>query len=215
MITTDKNSSSTFQLATAYTIGSYILPGYHVEQLSKQLQTKIQVSVESCIDIIEGIKNNKYNMGLIENPIFDNQLNYHKWIENELVICSNVQLPVNIDKNFIKKCTLICREKSSETYKLINSFLSEINIEYTMFKSVKEINNVTASIQMVKWSKPNKEYPTITIISKFAIEEEIKKRRLFISRFHNFKMKHNYHIVYSQQSKDISIINNLTKNFIK
>ena len=154
-------------------------------------------------------------MGLIENPIFDNQLNYHKWIENELVICSNVELPSEIDSRFIKQCTLICRDKSSETHKLIHSFLSQINIDHTMFKTLKEINNITAAIQMVKWSKPNKEYPTITIVSKFAIEEEVKKKRLFMSRFHNFKMTHNYHIVYSNQSKYISIINNLTRNFIK
>ena len=214
MITTDKNSSSTFQLAAAYTIGSYILPGYHVEQLSKQLNTNIKVTIESCMEIINGIKENRYDMGLIENPIFDSQLNYHNWIENELVICSNVELPPEVDHEFIKQCTLICREKSSETRKFINSFLSKIEIKQNMFKSLKEINNVTAAIQSIKWSKPNREYPTITIISKFAIEEEVKQKRLFISRFKNFPMTHNYYIVYPKESKDISVINNLTKSFM-
>ena len=213
MITTDKNSS--FHIATPYIIGSHILPGYHIEQLSKQLNTNIKVTIESCMGIINGIKENRYDMGLIENPIFDNQLNYHKWIENELVICSNIELPIEVDNEFIKQCTLICREASSETRKFINSLLSQIEIDQNMFKSLKEINNVTAAIQSVKWSKPNKEYPTITIISKFAIEEEVNQRRLFISRFQNFPMKHNYYIVYPKKSKNISIINRLTNNLIK
>ena len=214
MITSDINFSSTFQLATTYTIGSHILPGYHVEQLSKHLNTNIKVSVESCMEIINGIKDKRYDMGLIENPIFDNQLNYHKWIENELVICSNVELPLEVNSEFITQCTLICREESSETRKFINSLLSQIEIKQSMFKSLKEINNVTAAIQSVKWSKPNKQHPIISIISKFAIEEEVKQKRLFISRFQNFPMRHNYYIVYPKKSKDINIINNLTKSFI-
>ena len=214
MITTDKNSSSTFQLAATYTIGSHILPGYHVEQLSKHLNTHIKITIENCIEIIDGIKNKRYNMGLIENPIFDKQLNYHQWIENELVICSNVELPAKVDNEFMKQCTLICMEESSETRRLINSFFSQLEIEQSMFKSFQEINNITAAIQSIKWSKPNKQHPTITIISKFAIEEEVKQRKLFISRFQNFPMKNNYYIVYSKESKDISIINNLRKSFI-
>ena len=215
MITTDTNSSSTFLIATPYIIGSHILPGYHIEQLSKYLNTDIKVTIKSCMEIIKGIKENQYDMGLIENPIFDNQLNYHKWIENELVICSNVELPTEVDSDFIQQCTLICREASSETRKFINALLSQIEIEQTMFKSLQEIDNVTAAIQSVKWSKPNKKNPIITIISKFAIEEEVKKKRLFISRFKNFKMKHNYYIVYAKKSKNIMIINSLTNNLIK
>ncbi len=215
MITTDKNSSSTFKLAAAYTIGSHILPGYHLEQLSKQLNTNIKVTIKSCMEIINGIKENRYDMGLIENPIFDNQLNYHNWIENELVICSNVELPPEVDGEFIKRCTLICREPSSETRKFINSLLAQIEIKQSMFKSLKEINNATAAIQSVKWSRPDRKHPTITIISKFAIEEEVKQKRLFISRFQNFPMKHYYYIVYPKKSNNISIINSLTNNLIK
>ena len=192
----------TFQLAASYTIGSYLLPGEPIETLSNSINKKIKVNICASKDIIVGIKNGQYDLGLIETPLFDDELLYKKWIKNEMVFCSKTHLPKYLNTELLPNYQLICREKSSETRKLIANFFKTIGIRYENFKSLKEINNITAAIQSVKWSKVNMDNPTLTVISKYAIENEIKYQELFVSRFKNKTMCHSYYIVYKEQHKE-------------
>jgi DNA-binding transcriptional LysR family regulator len=208
-MTTLKTKNSTFQLAAAHTIGAYILPGYHVESLSEYLNSKVKVSINTCRNIIDGLKSGKYDLGLIENPIFDDDLNYHQWIENELVFCSNTPLPSELTKEFLSNCTLICRDERSESRKLSEKFLNEFGMSHNDFKRLNEIDHATAAIQSIKWSKKNQTSPTLTIISKYAIEDEIQYERLFSSRLKNFKMLHHYYIVFPTNIVNFSIKNNI------
>jgi DNA-binding transcriptional LysR family regulator len=199
----------TFQLAASYTIGSYILPGEQIDEMANNINSQIKVNIDSCHNIIDGIKNGSYDLGLIENPVFDNDLIYKKWIENELVFCSKTKLPYQLDIDSIKNCQLICREASSATRLLIGNFFKKVGISHESFKSLREINNTTAALQSVKWSKVNSSNPTLTIISKLAIKDEIEREELFVSRFKDYKMQHNYHIVYTKENLNNPIIEQL------
>ena len=214
-MTTLKTKNSTFQLAAAHTIGAYILPGYHVESLSEYLNSKVKVSINTCRNIIDGLKSGKYDLGLIENPIFDENLHYQQWIENELVFCSNTPLPTELNKDFLSKCTLICRDEQSDSRKLTEKFLNEFGMGHKDFKSLQEIDHATAAIQSIKWSKKNQNSPTLTIISKYAIEEEIQYQQLFSSQLHNFKMIHHYYLVSSKSLSKNQMIKYLTKRLEK
>jgi len=205
-MTTLKIKNFTFQLGATHTIGAYILPGYHVESFSKQLNSKIKVSIHNGRNIIEGLKSGKYDLGLIENPIFDENLHYQQWIENELVFCSNTPLPTELNKDFLSKCTLICRDEQSESRKLTENFLNKFGMGHKDFKSLQEIDHATAAIQSIKWSKKNQNFPTLTIISKHAIEEEIQYQQLFSSQLKNFKMLHHYYIVFPKKFSQTNII---------
>jgi hypothetical protein len=80
------------------------------------------------------------------------------------------------------------------------------------FKRLNEIDHATATIQSIKWSKRNQTSPTLTIISKYAIEEEIQYQRLFSSRLKNFKMLHHYYIVFPKNFSQTNIINFFIKH---
>jgi len=198
---------NTFQLAASFTIGSYLLPGEPIENLSQSVDRKIKVNINSCHNIIDGIKNGSYDLGLIENPIFDKELSYHEWIENELVFCSKTPLPELIHEEDLKNYQLICREESSATRLLIGNFFKEFGINHDSFKSLIQINNPTASIQGVKWSKVSQNNPTLTVISKLAIEDEVERKELFVSRFEKHLMQHKYYIVHSTDKISEPIIN--------
>jgi DNA-binding transcriptional LysR family regulator len=198
--------NSTFQLAASYTIGSYILPGKQIDEMTNNINSHIKVNINSCHNIIDGIKDGSYDLGLIENPVFDKELIYHEWIENELVFCSKTKLPEAINEAQLKNYKLICREESSATRLLVGNFFKKLGISHESFKSLREINNTTAALQSVKWSKVSASNPTLTIISKLAIEEEIEREELFVSRFKDYKMQHNYHIVYAKENLNNPII---------
>jgi len=202
-------SNDTFKLAASYTIGSYLLPGDPIENLSKIIDSNVKVNISVCKDIIAGIKDRTYDIGLIETPLFDDELVYKPWMENEMVFCSKTQLPTDLNIDLLKNYQLICREKSSLTRELIGDFFKEFGISHKDFKSIQEINNATALIQGVKWSKVSQENPTLTVVSKLAIEDEVERQELFISRFKTHAMNHPYYIVYLKEKSKDSIINNI------
>jgi DNA-binding transcriptional LysR family regulator len=207
-----EDTIDTFKLAASYTIGSHILPGKPISDISEKLHSKIQLKITSCDKIIEGVKNNKYDLGLIETPIFDNKLIYKEWMEDELVICSKMPIPHTIDENELKKYKLIARKENSLTRIVISNFLKKIGLSYQSFKSIREIDNATATIQSIKWSKPNIENPTVAIVSQIAIEDELKREELYKSRIKNHPIIRKFYLIYNQNSHNDIDINEIIES---
>ena len=204
-----------FYLAASYNIGSYILPGQTIDELNKSIDTKVKVDIRACTEIIEGIKSEEFDLGLIELPLFDDELLYKEWLDDELVICSNIQLPKNLKKENLINYKLICRREKSITRKIIGDFFEKFDISYESFKSLSEIDNVTAAVQAVKWTKPNSTNPTITIVSKLVIEDKLKHKELFLSRIGEEAMMNKHYIVYSKKKYKDSYIQDIITQLMK
>ena len=212
MLTTLKTES--FRLGTTYIIGSYILPGELNENINIANKSIINVSISNCIDVIAKLQAKELDLGIIETPTFDKDIVAKDWIDDEMVICSNKKLPSFIDKKDLYKCKLICQKESSPINKLVHSFFKKFDIAHSDFYSISKIDNTTASIQGVRWSRPNPKHSTITLVSSRAIEDEIKSKRLFMSRIKDHLMIHNFYIVYH---KDVNMekIENIMNELIK
>ncbi len=195
----DKDKVDIFKLGASYTIGSHILPGQPIANISSELKKKVKLDITSCDKIIESVKSNIYEMGLIETPIFDRSLVYRKWLEDELVICSKTPLPKEIGADEIKNYRLIARKPTSLTRIVISNFFKKINLSYQNFKSITEIYNATATIQSVKWSKPNIKNPTVAIVSKIAIEDELKRGDLYMTRIKNSPIIRDFYLIYNKR----------------
>jgi len=195
-------TKKSFRLGTTYIVGSYILPGKLNENINIVTNSIVNVTISNCIDVIAKLQTKELDLGIIETPTFHKDIIAKEWIEDEMVICSNIELDSFIDKEKLYKCKLICQKESSPINKLIHSFFKKINISHKNFHSISKIDNTTASIQSVKWSKPNPKHPTITIVSSRAIEDELKYKRVFMSRIKNYNMIRKLYIVYH---KDIDI----------
>jgi len=203
-----------FNLGTTYTIGSYILPGQMREYIDNSTKGDLKVSIKSCTQVVEEIKSGKLDLGLIETPTFHKDVIAQEWLDNELVICSKVKIPNYIEKDELAKFNIICQPNTSPIQKLINKFFTQFNIENKIFNATTQVDNTTATIQSVKWSKPNLKNPTITIVSPLTIEDEVKREELFISRIKNHEMHHKFYIVYHKKNP-ISTIQNLIDELLK
>jgi len=204
-----------FYLAASYTIGTYILPGETIDYISEQANSKMSLSIDSCTNIIRGVKEGQFDLGFIESPIFDDALNYIEWEGDELIVCSKTEIPSYLDKELLSHYKLISREKDSPTRILIYDFLQKLDLSYNSFKSLSEINNTTAVIQSVKYSKPNIQNPTIAIVSDLAIEDEIKHHQLFKSRIYNNPMKRKFYLVTSKKNENNPLILNIIQGLLE
>ena len=209
------DSTQPLYLAASYTIGTYILPGEAIEYISEQSNNKMRLNINSCDNIVKGVKTGEFDLGFIESPIFDDELTYREWLGDELIVCSKIELPKSLDRELLSNYKLICREENSPTRSIVNNFLEKFDLSFMSFESLLEINNTTAAIQSVKWSKPNLQNPTITFVSNLAIEDELKHQELFQSRIFNHPIKRTFYIITQKDIKEDSLIQTIINGFLE
>jgi DNA-binding transcriptional LysR family regulator len=201
--------NETFKLGTSPTIGTLILPGEPLIKIGERLDATIKLTIEPCDKIVAGVKNKTYDLGLIESPIFDEGLVYKEWMEDEMVVCSLKPLPKSLNEEMLSHCKLLCRNTHSPTRMFINNFFDKVGLSYETFYSLSEIDNASAAIQGIKWSKPNSEHPTVAIVSQLAIEDELKKELLHQSRIMNKPMIRKFYLIYDKSEGTPSYVEDI------
>jgi DNA-binding transcriptional LysR family regulator len=198
-----------FRLGASHTIGSYILPGEIIDTIHQKADRKIKLTVAPSNEIVKAIKQKRLDLGFIESPVFDNSLVYIEWMDDELVICSKKRLPNSLGKDDLNRCRLVSSERGSFSRAFIENFLEEQGLFYTDFNSISEVDNPTAIIQSIKWSKPNAPITAVGVVSKIAIEYELKYNHLYESSINNTPIVRKLHILYREDSVYIDMIKNI------
>jgi len=204
----------TFRLAASYTIGSYVIPGECLNSISESIGNDVTLSVDMSKNIIKGLKEHKFDLGLIESPIADSDLVYREWFNDELVLFSNSPLPKTVNTEELYNYKWICREEGSYTRTLISDVFTELGVSCKSFDVLSEVSNTTAALQSVKRAKKDEEKPTVSVISKYAIADEVKRGELFESRIYGYEMNRKFFIVYTKDNKNNVFIDNVVNYII-
>jgi DNA-binding transcriptional LysR family regulator len=209
------DSKKNFRLGASHTIGSYILPGEPIDTIHQLIEGKIKLTVAPCNEIVKAIKEEKLDLGFIESPVFDDALTYKEWMEDELVLCSKKELSSSLTREDLSHCRLVCREKGSLSRLFIQRFLKEQGMSHDDFNSVSEVDNPTAIIQSIKWSRPSAPITAVAIVSKIAIEYELKYNDLYGSSINNTPIVRKFYILYREASPYIETIKKICNVLIK
>jgi DNA-binding transcriptional LysR family regulator len=204
----------TFRLAASYTIGSYVIPGQCLNSISETIGNDVILSIDLTDKIIQGLKERRFDVGLIESPIFDDTLIYREWFDDELVIFSNTKLPKTMNTEELYEFKWVCREEGSHTRKLIGEVFEELGVSCKSFNVLSEVSNTTAALQSVKRANVDDAHPTVSVISKHAIADEVNRGELFESRIYGFPMTRKFYIVYSKENKNNVFIDNVVNYII-
>ena len=108
----------------------------------------------------------------------------------------------------------VCREEGSHTRKLIGEVFEELGVSCKSFNVLSEVSNTTAALQSVKRAKVDPNEPTVSVISKHAIAEEVARGELFESRIYGFTMSRKFYIVYTKENKNNVFIDNVVNYII-
>ena len=130
-------------------------------------------------------------------------------MEDELVVCSKVPLHDPLGEDELSHCKLLCRDIDSPTRVFITNFFRKVGLSYGTFDSLFQVDNATSAIQGIKWSKPDSEHPTVTIVSHLAIEDELDKEVLFESRINNKPMRRKFYLIYDKEEGKRSYIEDI------
>ena len=204
----------TFRLAASYTIGSYVIPGKCLNSIAEGIGNDVTLNIDASDKIVQGLKERKFDIGLIESPIFDDELIYREWFDDELVIFSSSPLPKTVNTEELYEFKWICREEGSHTRKLISEVFEDLGVSCKSFDVLSEVSNTTAALQSVKRAKRDDASPTVSVISKHAIAEEVARGELFESRIYGYTMSRKFYIVYSKDNKNNVFIDNVVNYII-
>lgn len=195
------NKEITFRLGASPTIGNYIIPGQCLNTIGEAINNDINLHIDLSDKIIEKLKDRKLDVGLIESPVIDNDLIYREWLEDELIVVSNVPIPKVLKTEELYDFAWICRNEGSHTRRVVADVFDELGVSCKSFNVLSEVSNATTVLQTLKKSERNTDKPVVSILSKFAVMDEIANGELFEARLRGFTMTRKFFIVYSKENK--------------
>jgi DNA-binding transcriptional LysR family regulator len=207
------NKEITFRLGASFTIGTYIIPGQCLNTIGEAINNSVNLDIDRSDHIIEKLKDRKLDVGLIESPILDQDLVYREWLEDELVVVSNVPIAKTLKTEELYDFDWICRDEGSHTRKVVQEVFDELGVSCKSFNVLSEVSNTTTVLQTLKKSDRNPEKPVVSIISKYAIMDEVANEELFEARLRGYTMTRKFFIVYSKENKHNAYVDNVV-NYI-
>ncbi len=207
------NKEITFRLGATYTIGAYIIPGQCLNTIGEAINNSVNLDIDRSDNIIEKLKDRKLDVGLIESPIMDPDLIYREWLEDELVVVSNVPINKTLKTEELYDFDWICRDEASHTRRVVSEVFEELGVSCKSFNVLSEVNNSATVLQTIKKSEKNPERPVVSIISKYAIMDEVANGELFEARLRGYTMSRKFFIVYSKENKHNAYVDNVV-NYI-
>jgi len=203
------NKEITFRLGASYTIGTYVIPGQCLNTIGKAIHNDISLSIDVSDNIVQKLKDRKLDVGLLESPVMDNDLIYREWLEDELVVVSNVPISKMLKTEELYDFSWICRDEGSHTRRIVSEVFEELGVSCKTFDVLSEVSNTTAVLQTIKKSEKNTDKPVVSVISRHAIADEVAEGTLFEARIRGYAMTRKFYIAYSKENKHNAYVDNV------
>ncbi len=204
----------TFTFGTSFIIGNYILPKF-LNNLKNSTTEDVHINVSVSNEAINDLLDKKINIALVESYEPNNELIFKEWLEDEVVIFSNQKLPSNLTAEDLLSYNWVCRNPDSPIRFLFKESLDKINYpDCDTFNITNEITSDTTIVQTVLHSDKNMT-PTVSIVSKMAIDSLLKSGALFESRLNSYTMTRKLYIAYRKDEEKEQLIKNMSKNLLK
>ena len=202
------------KIGASMVIGSYILPQFS-DEINKTLGNDIVINVAKSKEIIDMLMKREVDVALIEAPIFEDGVYYREWIDDEIVLFSNETLPKYIKPTSLSQYDWYCREEGSHTRELISNALESVGIDCESFFKTKNILSDATAVKQTMLKKQKDAHQAISVISKFFIEDEVKEKKLFISKLRGFDLKRKTYIAYLKENKHDPYVQNIVNFLMK
>lgn len=202
------NKDIAFTIGASFTIGNYVLP-HILNELKDTIKNEVFVKITLSDNVINDLLDKKIDLATIESPVFRDSIIYREWLEDELVLFSKTPLPKQLKKEDLYSFKWVCREWGSHTRRVINETFDKIGIDCSNFDVVSVVSSSTAIKQTILKSQVNKDRPTVAILSRCVLSDELKNGMLFESKVKNLKIKRKLYICYLKDRKNDAYIENI------
>nr|WP_255259578.1 LysR substrate-binding domain-containing protein [Lentibacillus sp. CBA3610] len=155
------------------------------------------MNIENSQAIVSSIKDHFIDVGLIETPIEDNQINLEPFMADEIVLIAAPDYFSDVDQNLtleqVKETPLIFREEGSGTRSVVNHYMEKAGLTSDDLQIVMELGS-TEAIKAVVESGLG-----VSFISKNAIKKEQELGLLKAYSITDLKLKRYFYIAYREK----------------
>ncbi|MED3760379.1 selenium metabolism-associated LysR family transcriptional regulator [Peribacillus frigoritolerans] len=165
--------SGTMKIGASFTIGEYYLPKVLAEFATKYPMVDIQIIISNSNDVIQGIRSNKLDIGLIEGETDYKDIDVMPFMNDEMIVVVPPDHPLSqmdlIEGNMLQNQIWVLREQGSGTRTYSDKLQSslELNIKKTfIFTSIQGVKEaVMAGLG-------------IALLSRLTVQKELKSNEL-------------------------------------
>lgn len=165
--------SGTMKIGASFTIGEYYLPKVLAEFAAQYPMVDIQIIISNSNDVIQGIRSNKLDIGLIEGETDYKDIDVMPFMNDEMIVVVPPDHPLSqmdlIEGNMLQNQIWVLREQGSGTRTYSDKLLSslELNIKKTfIFTSIQGVKEaVMAGLG-------------IALLSRLTVRKELKSNEL-------------------------------------
>lgn len=207
------NKEFVFIIGASFMIGNYILPDF-LTQIQDNIDNDVMIKVNNSDLITTEILDKKVDLALLESPEFHDGIMYREWMDDELVLVSKTPLPKIVKPEELNTYRWVCREDSSHTRQIIKAEFETIGVDCDSFKLRNVVTSSTTAKQTIIKSSMLDNIPTVTIISKHMVEDEVNKNELFIARVKGLKLSRKLYLAYSKDKKQDAFIDRVVNYII-
>lgn len=201
-----KNEKGKIKIGASTTIGIYILPDIIKEFLQNYEGIEVSLSVNNSEEIEKMVLENQVDFAFIEGRSFSDEIIKEEMWEDELIFISSTYHKWNKKKELQKQDIayekLIMREAGSGTREVVEGFLENNNIDYSIFM---ELGNTEAIKKSVEANLG------VSCLSKRSVIEKIESGNLRGFRIKGKRITRMLSLIYH---KDKFLSNNI-KRFIE
>jgi DNA-binding transcriptional LysR family regulator len=201
------NKDMIFILGASTMIGNYILPGI-LNKIQEVMNNEVMLKIDDSKNITQELMEKKIDFAILETPVFNDDLIFREWLEDELFLVSKSPLPKLIKKEELYDFHWICREETSHTRKIVQVAFDSMGIDCKTFDMRSIVTSSTAVKQMVL-KTPELDKPTVSFLSKHMIKDEIENGQLYYSRIKGYKLSRTLYLTYLKERKHDAIIDSI------
>ena len=202
------NKEFTFKLGSTFTIGHYILP-QNLDKLKSIIKNDVFITIDKPDRIKNLLIDRQIDLAITDIHIDEYGIISREWFDDELVIFSNQPIPPILSKDDLFRFNWICREEESPTRQLVSEAFDEMNIDCSSFNIKGIVDNSTLAKESILQQNKNQVIPTVSMISRTAIQKDIKQKRLFEARLKNHKIERHFYIAYSKDKKHDAFVDSV------
>ena len=203
------NKEFTFKIGSSLTIGHYIIPK-HLEDIKEQIKNDVFISIDKSNRVVEMLVDKNIDIALTDIPVHEDGVISREWMDDELVLFSNQPIPPIFEKEDLFKFNWICRDEGSPTRKLISEALEEFDVDCSIFNVKGIVNNSTLAKETILHCI-FKNTPTISIISRTAIQKELKDKTLFEARLKDAKLMRKLYVSYNRDRRKDAFVDKVIR----
>ncbi|WP_375088981.1 selenium metabolism-associated LysR family transcriptional regulator [Peribacillus sp. RS7] len=165
--------SGTMKIGASFTIGEYYLPKVLAEYAAQYPLVDIQIIISNSNEVIQGIRSNKLDIGLIEGETDYKDIDVSPFMNDEMIVVVPPVHPLSqmdiIEGSLLQNQTWVLREQGSGTRAYSDKLLSslELNIKKSfIFTSIQGVKEAVMSGL------------GIALLSRLTVQKELKSNEL-------------------------------------